>query len=464
MNEHLDRRHRPARRRDGHVRAGRDPGPVRLGAPADRRDHGDRPDAPGADRLRSTASSPPSPRSSSGPPRVCSWVDEPRLAALADRATIRIWRCGTHGSPALAGHTDVVSVEAEAETEADSDRWLVRHDGAEVGWIRATSVHPGNVACAVAAALAAGVPESALAERLARLEPPPHRATAGSTDTGLYVIDDTYNANPAGPPPPSTAWRAPSPAVVWSSPPASSSSAPSSGPPTCASASRWPRAAPCSSPSAARTAPPSSTAPARRAARCWPSTAARLRVTGSAANLGDGDGVLWENDLPDTYPETPAQAAPRRYLDRRDFDSRGVRRPQPRARHQHPHRSAGGAAAGQRRRGPRLPLLDQDRRLAARAGRAGGDRLHPARHRRRDAGRVVRARRIQREGPAAGQAARDRRRAQLLPRWAGRGRHADRSAPARRHAGERSAPGGLRARRWTSCPPRPRPPRSGCRR
>lgn len=120
------------------------------------------------------------------------WVDEPLLAALADRSSIRIWRVGTHGSPVLAGHTDVVSIET------DGDRVLVRHDGAEVGTFTATSVHPGNVACAVAAVLAAGVPASALADRLARLEPPPHRATTGTTDGGLYVIDDTYNANPAG--------------------------------------------------------------------------------------------------------------------------------------------------------------------------------------------------------------------------------------------------------------------------
>ena len=94
------------------------------------------------------------------------WVDEPLLAALADRSSIRIWRVGTHGSPVLAGHTDVVSIEA------DGGRFLVRHDGAEVGTFTATSVHPGNVACAVAAVLAAGVPADALADRLARLEPP----------------------------------------------------------------------------------------------------------------------------------------------------------------------------------------------------------------------------------------------------------------------------------------------------
>jgi UDP-N-acetylmuramoyl-tripeptide--D-alanyl-D-alanine ligase len=224
------------------------------------------------------------------------WVDEPLLAALADRSTIRIWRVGTHGSAALAGHTDVVSIERVG------DGFVVRHDGAEVGTFPAGSVHPGNVACAVAAVLAAGVPANALADRLSRLEPPPHRATSGTTDTGLFVIDDTYNANPAGAA--AAVERLASsvagkrvvvtPGLVELGDEQDSANQ-RLGEQVAQSGAVLVAVGRTNRKALVRGATSAGgeviTVARRPEAREW-----------VRANLGQGDGVLWENDLPDTYP------------------------------------------------------------------------------------------------------------------------------------------------------------------
>lgn len=237
------------------------------------------------------------------------WVDEPRLAALAARTTgTRLWRVGTHGSSALAGHTDTVSIEALDGQVADDPasgvgrRYLVRHDGAEVGTFAASSVHPGNVACAVAAVLAAGVPAAALAERLARLEPPPHRATAGRTDTGLYVIDDTYNANPAG----ASAAVERLAAAVAGRRAVVTPGLVELGAEQAAANERL-GAAVAASGATLVAVGRTNRAALRRGATAAGGTVVVVARRPDArewvrANLGAGDGVLWENDLPDTYP------------------------------------------------------------------------------------------------------------------------------------------------------------------
>ncbi len=69
--------------------------------------------------------------------------------------------------------------------------------GAEVGRA-AAGAHPGNVASAVAVALELGVPLGEIAARVGSLPTAPHRLTAGTGAGGFIVLDDTYNANPAG--------------------------------------------------------------------------------------------------------------------------------------------------------------------------------------------------------------------------------------------------------------------------
>jgi len=120
-------------------------------------------------------------------------VDYPLLAELAKKAEEEgkiVWRCSAEDSAA----------DVSATREGDKLRVRAPHPGVEMDLLVAAApeVEPGNVACAVAAALSLGVPAEIVASRLADLPAPPHRRSAGQAPNGLSVIDDTYNANPAG--------------------------------------------------------------------------------------------------------------------------------------------------------------------------------------------------------------------------------------------------------------------------
>ncbi len=57
---------------------------------------------------------------------------------------------------------------------------------------------PSNIACAVAVALELGVAPQEVAGRLASLPVAPHRLQVLTSSSGVIVLDDTYNSNPAG--------------------------------------------------------------------------------------------------------------------------------------------------------------------------------------------------------------------------------------------------------------------------
>jgi UDP-N-acetylmuramoyl-tripeptide--D-alanyl-D-alanine ligase len=59
-------------------------------------------------------------------------------------------------------------------------------------------LRPSNVACAVAAALALGLGEEEVVARLPGLAPVANRLTRGRAPSGVTVLDDTFNSNPAG--------------------------------------------------------------------------------------------------------------------------------------------------------------------------------------------------------------------------------------------------------------------------
>ena len=113
-------------------------------------------------------------------------VDDPRLVALAAQ-------CEAEGKT-------VWRVSASAGTDADVrvSGGMVTVKGEDVG--RADeSAPPTNVGCAVAVAMALGVEPAAFSGRLATLPTAPHRLEAlASGDGRPAVLDDTYNANPAG--------------------------------------------------------------------------------------------------------------------------------------------------------------------------------------------------------------------------------------------------------------------------
>jgi UDP-N-acetylmuramoyl-tripeptide--D-alanyl-D-alanine ligase len=116
-------------------------------------------------------------------------VDDERLAELADSARgAEIWRCGTRRQRDLA-----VSLEREDSAVT------VRYGDTVIGSFSGKpGLHLPNIACAVAAALAAGAPPDRVAARVGELSPPDHRAVQAVADSGVVVIDDTYNSNPEG--------------------------------------------------------------------------------------------------------------------------------------------------------------------------------------------------------------------------------------------------------------------------
>jgi UDP-N-acetylmuramoyl-tripeptide--D-alanyl-D-alanine ligase len=118
-------------------------------------------------------------------------IDDPRLAVLADRFEERGGR-----------------VRRVSETEPGADVSVRAHpggaggltlfvDGAEVAGVP-DGTRPGNVACAVAVALEIGVPVEEIARRVGSLPTAAHRLETTVGAGGFVVLDDTYNANPAG--------------------------------------------------------------------------------------------------------------------------------------------------------------------------------------------------------------------------------------------------------------------------
>jgi len=140
-------------------------------------------------------------------------VDHPLLAEVAKRAEEdgkSVWRCsGSQGTEGISAPDVSVFYEgAKLRVRASHPRGTSSgpeetrrqqgHAGIDLLVACAPSVMPGNVACAVAVALCVGVPQHQLASRLETLPVAAHRRSIGRGANGATVIDDTYNANPAG--------------------------------------------------------------------------------------------------------------------------------------------------------------------------------------------------------------------------------------------------------------------------
>jgi UDP-N-acetylmuramoyl-tripeptide--D-alanyl-D-alanine ligase len=116
-------------------------------------------------------------------------VDDERLAQIADCLRgPEVWRCGTHRQSGL-----------DVSLERDDDIVTIRYHGNVIGSFGSQlGLHLDNVACGLAAALAVGASPDQVVARLGDLSVPAHRAAQGVSDSGLIVIDDTYNSNPSG--------------------------------------------------------------------------------------------------------------------------------------------------------------------------------------------------------------------------------------------------------------------------
>lgn len=117
-------------------------------------------------------------------------VDSPELDDLAGTVaeTTTLWRCGSRGQRGL---------DVEATDGPDGHCFRI-HDQL-IGPVRLPAgVHAANVACAVAVASALGLSPQHVEARLGSLRAAQHRAEAVVSPDGVMVIDDTFNSNPDG--------------------------------------------------------------------------------------------------------------------------------------------------------------------------------------------------------------------------------------------------------------------------
>ena len=228
-------------------------------------------------------------------------VDDPRLAALADRAAAdgkRVVRCSA--SDRAADVCVVRSAEGSRLSVFVHGSLLVADLAVPPG------VQPTNLACAIAVALVLKVDATAIGERLAHLPPVDHRLQEVVSEAGVTILDDTYNANPAGCGLPALAVLAAlgAPRVGGGDPGHGRARAPSvRGEPLVRRRRRRGHRpgdrGPHQSPGAGgrrgigRGVGGDGDAGARIVTGRW---------SGSGSHLAPGDAVLYENDLPDHYP------------------------------------------------------------------------------------------------------------------------------------------------------------------
>ena len=116
-------------------------------------------------------------------------VDDERLARLASTLV----EAGKKVMTAGAANPD-----AAVRVAVDGERWAVILEGQTLlVFAPIPGVQPTNLACAVAAALAVGAEPAAVGARVEHVAPVAHRLTVASAPSGVLVVDDTFNANPA---------------------------------------------------------------------------------------------------------------------------------------------------------------------------------------------------------------------------------------------------------------------------
>jgi UDP-N-acetylmuramoyl-tripeptide--D-alanyl-D-alanine ligase len=120
-------------------------------------------------------------------------VDDPRLAEVARQAAARgkrVVRCSA------TDRTADVCVQRSGDGTTVS---VFVHGALLAADVPVpTGVQPSNLACAIGVALVLGVDPSVVGDRLAGLPAADHRLQSVRSASGVTILDDTYNSNPAG--------------------------------------------------------------------------------------------------------------------------------------------------------------------------------------------------------------------------------------------------------------------------
>ncbi|GAC1536778.1 MAG: UDP-N-acetylmuramoylalanyl-D-glutamyl-2,6-diaminopimelate--D-alanyl-D-alanine ligase [Acidimicrobiales bacterium] len=120
-------------------------------------------------------------------------VDDPRLANVADELEARGLRVVR-----ASGLDPSAEVSAIESGPPDSARLVVTVGGRRIADVPSPDAVATNVAVAVALAVAADVPVDRLGPALETLPSVANRRTTALLSTGATAIDDTFNSNPAG--------------------------------------------------------------------------------------------------------------------------------------------------------------------------------------------------------------------------------------------------------------------------
>jgi UDP-N-acetylmuramoyl-tripeptide--D-alanyl-D-alanine ligase len=122
-------------------------------------------------------------------PTVVVNIDDVRLARWPDRLTARGKKLRTVGSVNEAASVRVVVI---------GDKWTIILDGEEMCTIEPLpGVQPTNLACALGAAIELGVPTTELMTHVTHVSTVANRLNVVTAASGVVVIDDTFNSNPA---------------------------------------------------------------------------------------------------------------------------------------------------------------------------------------------------------------------------------------------------------------------------
>lgn len=93
---------------------------------------------------------------------------------------------------------DVITVSGDGDdARVTVEKGIVRVDGVKLREI-SHDVFPVNLAVAVGIGLALGIEPGVMESRMEGLPRPEHRQTLSNSERGFAVIDDTFNSNPAG--------------------------------------------------------------------------------------------------------------------------------------------------------------------------------------------------------------------------------------------------------------------------